>query len=114
MKKYFLLILLLLFMCVACEPQRLNSRSDLQNLIEGTSGQGSDLWKGTYYCGTKDNDHYILHKRDLQLDKVYIISKNELTVQTGFDLSKKQNMWVDISFIKLNDNIIVNKSENNK
>lgn len=60
--------------------KELSDANALHELVNGVFGAGSDLWTGTYYAGTTNGYHIIVHTRRLVKDQVYSISTNHLQV----------------------------------
>lgn len=96
----FIVILISTVLIEGCERQKFSKRSELQDLLDGPQGRYSDMWRGTFYCGTKEGYHYLLHKMEFCSDLWIMIPTNELIVLDPFPLTKEKNKFVDISRLK--------------
>ena len=99
-KKGYLFAMLCLLASLGCGSQKLTSRWELQDLIDGSAGHQSSAWMGTYYCGTKGEYHYIAHRMQPGHDTWYIILTNVLVVINPIPLTHDKTKFVDISFLK--------------
>lgn len=94
----FNLVLLGIFLLAGCRPPKVVTRAELQEMIH--EGHYSDMWRGTYYCGTEGANHYIVNKIDLARDQMYRIATNELRVLAPFPLTHDPRKFVALAYLQ--------------
>lgn len=57
----------------------------------------SDLWLGTYYCGTEDGYHYIRHQRKYHNDIFMKIKTNEFSMVDTIEYTADKSKWFSVS-----------------
>ena len=71
--------------------------SELRGLVSGPSGQHSDLWRGTYYCGTKGNFHFLCHRLEMA-PAVYVkVDTNALILTNQMHYTTDSEKWKEVS-----------------
>jgi hypothetical protein len=63
---------------LGCSTPRQVTSVELRDLIQGSKGVQSTMWRGTYYCGTKDGFHYLRHTLAMGRDQLLKIPTNDL------------------------------------
>lgn len=96
-KKIYLLVLLLTIFSCGClkEVTRETLFEDIKDRLAEKNTHINILW----YCGTKDNFHYLRHVYSMVGTDYYRISKNELNIINTFPLTTDSKQWVQIKQI---------------
>ena len=74
---------------------------ELQQLVSGPKGKNSTMWRGTFYCGTAGEFHYVRHTIELSSDLLLKIKTNELQIATIGKFPLERSKWVEISSVVL-------------
>ena len=95
---------ILLFMSIlflqGCSSGKLSSQEELYELINGTTGRGSDMWRGTFYCGTDEKGHHILHTVDMAIDDWYLLPMDQVSFEKQIAVTKVVTNCINISDYK--------------
>jgi len=75
--------------------------AELQQLVSGPRGKDSTMWRGTFYCGTAGDFHYVRHTVELSSDLLLKIKTNELQIAPIGKYPLDKSKWVEISSLVL-------------
>lgn len=75
--------------------------SGLQQLLAGPQGTNSTLWRGTFYCGTSGEFHYLRHTTRFNGDELLKIKTNELPIRVLGRFPMEKSQWVPIASLAL-------------
>ena len=82
------------FLLQGCTTVTATSAEGLRTIINGPEGVYSDLWTGTFYCGTKDGFHYFWHTRAFVPDDLYKIAESEIEISNPGRYPLPRSKWI--------------------
>jgi hypothetical protein len=71
--------------------------AELKRLINGgIEGRGAPAWKGIYYCGSKDNFHYLCNRMIVGADHKIRIPAGDLEIVPIQQFPLPESEWVSL------------------
>ena len=80
----------------SCTPDKEVDLQELKDLVNGPNGHNNSLWRGIYYCGSKDYFHYLCIKRTT--GRMFLKLKvKKFPMPNKMNYTKNENDWLDVS-----------------
>ena len=79
----------------SCHVDKLNSIDELVDLSNGPEAAGSDLWRGTFYCGDREGQSVFLIRLNAKPDRWITLPASGWTHQERFQFTRDQSKWID-------------------
>jgi hypothetical protein len=73
--------------------------------MSGPKGSGSTMWRGTFYCGSAVDFHYLRHTIELNRDLLLKIKTNELAITPVGKYPLPKADWIEISSLVLTNQV---------
>jgi len=73
------------------------SPHQLHELVGGIQGSGSDMWRGTFYCGSDEQYDYFRHQRAMATDISVKVKKGGIQLPRTIAFPAKKSDWIDVS-----------------
>lgn len=86
--------------CDEDKPTEVN-RSELEQLLNSPRGAYSTMWRGTFYCGTSGDFHFLRHTIEMKRDLHLKIKTNDLPIQVVGKYPLDKSKWIEISSLVL-------------
>jgi hypothetical protein len=71
--------------------------TQLRQIVDGVQGAGSDLWRGTFYCGSDGEFDYFRQRRALSRDIRLKVRKGEIALPKTTIFPANPSDWVEVS-----------------
>lgn len=76
------------------------SFEELAALVNGGAGAGSTLYRGCFYCGSRDGVAVFRIRREVAADSIVQIDRNELPDEIKeFEYTDREDGWVDVDCV---------------
>lgn len=98
MRKIILALTFLSFGLTGCAHRyKLYTATQLHELVVGEEGALSDLWRGTFYCGSDKEYDYFVHKRELASDIHIKLRAGVVPLPRSLPFPSPSKYWINMS-----------------